>query len=229
MRRSKTPSRRFEDSHTDDVTQVRFHPEVSKVMLSGATDGLVNYYDLAKVRGTMNTESSVGHIGFCGGGGGGDEKGAKYIYALTHIDTLHVWEAVEDFEDVASVTDIREKYAQEGVDYLVGCVRCDWLKSDHVCFLAGSRSGQGRIMSLQGNELKCEYIMNDGHRDVIRSATWFGGSEAAMVTGGEDGMLCGWSEKEVKKVESPVKDKRKSQSELKSKVKHKVRGSTKPF
>ena len=49
-------------------------------------------------------------------------------------------------------------------------------------------------------------------------------------TGGEDGMLCAWSQNKAKDMTSQQqKDKRSSSSKLKTKVKHKVRDSVKPF
>jgi len=53
------------ESHSDDVTAVRFHPSQSNSLASGSTDGLVNVFNLmessedAALIFSLNTESSV--------------------------------------------------------------------------------------------------------------------------------------------------------------------------
>jgi WD40 repeat protein len=38
---------RFDEMHSDDITQVHIHPNLTQVMISGSTDGLINLYDLS--------------------------------------------------------------------------------------------------------------------------------------------------------------------------------------
>lgn len=53
------------DSHSEDVTCVRFHPSKVHALASGATDGLVNLFDLLQPKEedalllSLNTDSSV--------------------------------------------------------------------------------------------------------------------------------------------------------------------------
>lgn len=55
----------YSDSHDDDVTQVKFHPENKDILASGSTDGLVNIFNVSEsseddaLQMTLNTESSV--------------------------------------------------------------------------------------------------------------------------------------------------------------------------
>uniref|UniRef100_A0A8C6S5B1 WD repeat-containing protein 89 n=1 Tax=Neogobius melanostomus TaxID=47308 RepID=A0A8C6S5B1_9GOBI len=55
----------YSESHSDDITQVRFHPTDKDRLASGSTDGLVNVFDLSEgaedeaLVGTCNSESSV--------------------------------------------------------------------------------------------------------------------------------------------------------------------------
>lgn len=55
----------YDDSHKDDVTQVKFHPTNPNALASGSTDGLINAYDISEaseddaLEYCLNTESSV--------------------------------------------------------------------------------------------------------------------------------------------------------------------------
>ena len=53
------------ESHSDDVTSVKFHAEKSHILCSGSTDGLLNVFNLLETSEddallySFNTESSV--------------------------------------------------------------------------------------------------------------------------------------------------------------------------
>lgn len=53
------------ESHSEDITQVRFHPTKADTLASGSTDGLINVYDISQpceddaLDKILNTESSV--------------------------------------------------------------------------------------------------------------------------------------------------------------------------
>lgn len=56
------------DSHENDVTQIKFHPTNPNLLLSGAMDGLINYFDINElneeeaIQGTLNTDRSVSSL-----------------------------------------------------------------------------------------------------------------------------------------------------------------------
>lgn len=58
----------YDDSHKDDITQVKFHPTNSNLLASGSTDGLINTYNIKEpteddaLEYCLNTESSVQSI-----------------------------------------------------------------------------------------------------------------------------------------------------------------------
>ena len=60
----------YSESHTDDITQTKFHPSRDHLLATGSTDGLVCIYDLNAASeddalfSTMNTESSVNRLGW---------------------------------------------------------------------------------------------------------------------------------------------------------------------
>ncbi|RUP52008.1 LOW QUALITY PROTEIN: hypothetical protein BC936DRAFT_143594, partial [Jimgerdemannia flammicorona] len=106
----------FVESHSEDVTQIHFHPAKSHTLLSASVDGLVCIYDVTlfdedeALVAVVNSGSSVSKAGFFG-------PDAEYLYCLTHIETfsLHtatenmvLWglEKIEDGEDAHRVYNV---------------------------------------------------------------------------------------------------------------------------
>jgi WD40 repeat protein len=69
-RNLSAPVRAYEESHTDSVTQLAFHPTHANVLLSGSTDGLVSIFDVEQaeeedaVQQVLNPRSAVHCAGF---------------------------------------------------------------------------------------------------------------------------------------------------------------------
>jgi len=73
------PLGEYADCHTDEITQVKFHPAAGSTMvISGAEDGLICVYNTAvaaneeAVVSIFNTECPTRRIGYFGPGGEGD-------------------------------------------------------------------------------------------------------------------------------------------------------------
>ena len=47
-RNPAVPLRQYNESHTDTITQLEFHPDQPNLLLSGSTDGLVSIFDISK-------------------------------------------------------------------------------------------------------------------------------------------------------------------------------------
>uniref|UniRef100_A0A6P7HIM2 WD repeat-containing protein 89 n=1 Tax=Diabrotica virgifera virgifera TaxID=50390 RepID=A0A6P7HIM2_DIAVI len=79
-------------SHTDDITQVRFHPDDMNKLISGSTDGLINLYDLSQeseddaLIDTLNTESSVNELQWF------TKNNKDCISCVTHTSDLQLWD-----------------------------------------------------------------------------------------------------------------------------------------
>ena len=76
------------ESHEDDVTAVRFHPEKVNVLASGGTDGIVNVFDISReseddaLETCLNSESSIQRLSWF------DKDGADALCCLTHVRTI---------------------------------------------------------------------------------------------------------------------------------------------
>jgi WD40 repeat protein len=95
--RSTQPVAELRDAHTDDVTQVIFHPTSPHYFMSGALDQLVCYCyvdDMMNeeqdfgIMTVMNIEQPVAKLGFCG-------NDYRQIYALSYAETFSVWDYQE--------------------------------------------------------------------------------------------------------------------------------------
>ncbi|XP_066290396.1 WD repeat-containing protein 89-like isoform X2 [Branchiostoma lanceolatum] len=211
----------YPDSHSDDITQVNFHPSIPHKLASGSTDGLISIFDVRQsdeddaVENVLNTESSVSRIGWYG-------PNSDKLYCVTHVETLQLWDADEadqigNFEDikdysgkeldhhapVATIKHMKDKeVATEtddgtkkssalGPDYLVDCY---WDAQQQKLLLAGGlHSGRLNVYKVKRKKktLKPLYSLGDGHLSTIRCLHWQDKTQS-LVTGGEDGLLCLW-------------------------------------
>lgn len=69
-RNPATPLRQYNESHTDTITQLTFHPSQPHLLLSGSTDGLVSIFDVNQaeeedaLQQVLNPRSAVHCAGF---------------------------------------------------------------------------------------------------------------------------------------------------------------------
>lgn len=69
-RNPSSPLRQYNESHTDTVTQLQFHPSQPQILLSGSTDGLVSIFDVNHededdaLQQVLNPRSAVHCSGF---------------------------------------------------------------------------------------------------------------------------------------------------------------------
>ncbi|EGV65714.1 hypothetical protein PSN45_003504 [Yamadazyma tenuis] len=188
LRNPGTPIKSYVDSHHDDVTCVRFHPQYSQYLMSGSTDGYVNVYDLKEqdeddaLHQVINY-SSVHSCQFVS---------KDRIGILSHMETLsfhqlnntnyEVWEepVPKDLGDARQVW---------GCEYVV-----DVNPQGYVSY--GTNSNQEltlRSFSPLSEQFGMETIVFPGaHGDeVVRDLQVFAGGKQALSCG-EDGSVKMW-------------------------------------
>ncbi|GLD47557.1 WD repeat-containing protein 89 [Lates japonicus] len=140
----------YSESHSDDITQVCFHPRDKDRLASGSRDGLVNVFDLSRgaeeeaLLATCDSDSSVGSVCW---------SGADYtqLLCLSHDEGLHLWDLGQlDTEEpltILSTSDARSLTLLAdggGVDYLVGG---RWLEeTQKLLVVGGKNSGDLHLM-----------------------------------------------------------------------------------
>ncbi|XP_028251521.1 WD repeat-containing protein 89-like [Parambassis ranga] len=217
----------YSESHSDDITQVRFHPRDKDRLASGSTDGLVNVFDLSRgseedaLLATCNSDSSAGWVCWSG-------PEHTQLLCLSHDEGLHLWDlgqldtdqplTIFSTPDTRSLTPLADG---DGVDYLVGG---RWLEdAQKLLVVGGKNNGDLHLMECDAKGLRLLRSLEGGHTSTVRCFLWDVVAEA-LVTGGEDAQLLLWKpggeELTTKKRESM-----KSESALKLKTRpHKKHG-----
>lgn len=217
----------YSESHSDDITQVRFHPRDKDRLASGSTDGLVNVFDLSRgtedeaLLSTCNSNSSASVICWCG-------VDYTQLLCLSHDEGLHLWDLRQLDTDepltIYSTLDARSLDDGGAVDYLVGG---RWLeKAQKLLVVGGKNSGEVHLMECRDKGLGLLRSLVGGHTSTVRCFLW-DEAEDSLVTGGEDSQLLLWRTRgemvTPRKMES-----RKSQSAVRLKCRpHKKYGDQK--
>ncbi|XP_062501497.1 WD repeat-containing protein 89-like [Corticium candelabrum] len=191
--RKTEPITTFKDSHSDDITQSRFHPSDQQKLATGSTDGLVCIFNLSSmneedaIESVLNSESSVSKIGFFG-------SEWDFLFCLTHIESFQLWNVAEG-ELITTHANMRDKlksHCKVTPDYLIDCLYCgnDW-KDCSLCIAAGSGNGSVSLLSVENGDFRLTGRLVAGHLETVRCITAVPNS-GLMATGGEDGFVCLW-------------------------------------
>lgn len=218
----------YSESHSDDVTQVTFHPQDKDRLASGSTDGLVNVFDLSRgaeeeaLLSTCNSDSSAGSVCW---------SGANYtkLLCLSHDEGLHLWDLSQLDTDepltIFSTSDARSLTLTPdggGVDYLVGG---RWLEeAQKLLVVGGKNSGELHLMECDDGRLRLLRSLEGGHASTVRCFLW-DAAEEALVTAGEDAQLLLWKPGGEEALTSGKRESMKSESALRLKSRpHKKHG-----
>jgi WD40 repeat protein len=158
---------RFEECHSDDVTQVKFHPTDPNAMISGSTDGLVCLYNLADMNEDealyqVIKDESTHKIGYFG-------PSFEYLYILTHMETFSIHTFL-DSEKICHYGDVRAVTPDLTLDYCIDCVFD--VDSSNLFVLGGSQNGSIGILNVTLKGLELAYTLNGGHSDIVRGIAW---------------------------------------------------------
>nr|XP_015205542.1 PREDICTED: WD repeat-containing protein 89 [Lepisosteus oculatus]XP_015205543.1 PREDICTED: WD repeat-containing protein 89 [Lepisosteus oculatus]XP_015205544.1 PREDICTED: WD repeat-containing protein 89 [Lepisosteus oculatus]XP_015205545.1 PREDICTED: WD repeat-containing protein 89 [Lepisosteus oculatus] len=185
----------YSESHSDDVTQVRFHPRDPDRLASGSTDGLVNVFDIRRgseeeaLLGTCNSESSVSRVCWAG-------RGYGQLLCLSHDEGVYLWDTARlDTEEpltLLSSPRAREAAPIDGggpLDYFIGGA---WLEAEEkLLVLGGTHRGDLYLLDCGPGGLKQVCALRGGHSATVRCFHW-DPEGGALLTGGEDAQLLLW-------------------------------------
>ena len=88
--KSSRPLGQYSNTHSDEITQLLFHPRQQQVLVSAGEDGLMSVFDTSRsseedaVMSILNNDCPIQKMGFFGH----DSEG---IYCLSTIETASLW------------------------------------------------------------------------------------------------------------------------------------------
>ncbi|KAJ4428236.1 hypothetical protein ANN_24253, partial [Periplaneta americana] len=197
------------ESHTDDVTQVKFHPTKKDILASGSTDGLINIFNVCEsneedaLQHSLNTESSVDKIGWFH-----QENCDDALFCITHTEDLQQWEndgacpIVQFSRDnichlmkvqfyLKSLGKISEQRKSSESCFIVNAHCTD--KPEDLLLLTGSTAGRGECLRTFTVHMKQITPMSNliGNKQIVRSSC-YNRENGLLLTGGESGILSLW-------------------------------------
>ncbi|KAK1975661.1 WD domain-containing protein [Colletotrichum cereale] len=194
IRSGPTQRLQYDEVHSDDVTELRFHPSEPHILLSGSTDGLVNVYDTRisdedeVVIQTLN-QGSVHHASFLGN---------TEVYVLTHDEKLAVYSVAEDHGSGAALVDFGDARETLGCQYIANVTT----KVDGSGAIVGAGSQDRQIFELVhlsrtaegcwGFDKANSVGLPGGHGEEIVRSFCFYDDEQVVFTAGEDGNIKAW-------------------------------------
>eukprot|EP00980_Cylindrotheca_fusiformis_P012373 scaffold3036_cov117-Cylindrotheca_fusiformis.AAC.12 len=193
----------YKNTHTSDVTKVRFQAlpplghtvTCTPTLLSASEDGLACVYDTtqsseeAALQNVLSVQSPIREIGYFG-------PNSEAIYCLTGDETVKLYNVNSSACHKDYGQHLRshlskqvQTYSGCSIDYLVDCY---WDGSlQELLLLAGSANGEAGVFRVTEQGISLMHHLNGGHRGVVRG--WAPLSTAVFVTAGEDARLCEWN------------------------------------
>ncbi|XP_061599554.1 LOW QUALITY PROTEIN: WD repeat-containing protein 89 [Cololabis saira] len=204
----------YSESHSDDITQVCFHPRDRERLASGSADGLVNVFDLRRgaeddaLLLTCNSDSGVGSVCWAG-------PDLQQLLCLGSAGGLHLWDLGRVSTDQPLALFSSGDARGAGLDYLVGG---QWLEqARRLLVVGGGHRGDLHLLECDARGLRPLSTLGGGHSSVVRCFLW-DAAGGALVTGGEDAQLLLWKPGGTELTPGRTES-RKSQSALRVKAK----------
>ncbi|OAA63735.1 WD40/YVTN repeat-like-containing domain protein [Niveomyces insectorum RCEF 264] len=192
LRAGTTPKVSYNDVHSDDVTELNYHPTRSHILLSGSTDGLVNICDTQitdedEVVVQAFNHGSIHHAGFLN-----DTE----VYALSHDEKLALYDMAEEREAGSAIKDFGDIRQALNCQYVASVVP----KAGEVGAVLGAGSQDAKMFCLfhltknQEWAFALESVVGlpGAHgSEIVRSFCVFD-EQQTVYTCGEDGKIRAW-------------------------------------
>lgn len=206
----------FFESHQEEVSDVKFHPENPDVLASGSTDGLINVFDCKQeseedaLQFSLNTCDSVQKIKW---------HQQNLISCITNTNDVLMYNS--DSQDLLKKwqrSEITESMKRKSV---IDCNIIDCFDiGDEMMFLGSSNYNKGEsLRSLKFNDTELTPLANfNGNSQIIR-ASLYDEMKNIYMTFGESAIISVWTEGSIPSTSSAQN--LKEDSSIKKKIKKK--------
>ena len=226
-RRTRKIISSFEDTHAQDIIQMKFNPAFPNALISGSEDGSLAVFDVSQVIdeedsfvGAVSINTSISKIGFYG-----NDKSS--LWCTSGTESVHWWdwkqscnpESIGGAGVTAEALEPRQSLlvGSRPSDYLISCHYSNI--EDSMFTLVGDIQGSVAIYNSfnpQGTSQVAFssqplHLLTGGHKDIVRavvpctdSLQLQKGMEKSpiLLSGGEDGRICLWAPKQCEWSES---------------------------
>ncbi|KAH8899227.1 WD40 repeat-like protein [Thozetella sp. PMI_491] len=192
IRSPSAPKIHYDEVHSDDVTELRFHPTDPNILLTGSTDGLVNVCDIRivdedEVVIQAFNHGSVHHAGFLT---------STEVFAVSHDEKFAIYDMAENVEKGSAILDLGDVRQTLGCQYVANVF--PKLNSAGAVIGVGSQD-QELFQLIHMSKSDRWHLDQDsavglpgGHgSELIRSFCFFD-EEQVVFTAGEDGNIKSW-------------------------------------
>ncbi|KAK3330095.1 WD40-repeat-containing domain protein [Apodospora peruviana] len=195
LRSTSAPKIQYNEVHSDDVTELNFHPKNPNFLLSGSTDGLVNVCDTTitdedEVVVQAFNHGSVHRAGFLN-----DSE----VYALSHDEKFALYDMAEAAEKGTATLDAGDIRTVVGCQYVANVV--PKMNGAGAVIGAGSQDQEMfRLIHLSKNAAQSPWSLDSdtvvglpgAHgSELVRSFCLFD-EQQVVFTAGEDSFIKAW-------------------------------------
>ncbi|KAK7984887.1 WD domain-containing protein [Apiospora saccharicola] len=193
VRSTPTPRHQYKEVHSDDITELNFHPTNHNILLSGSTDGLVNIYDTQitdedeVVIQTLNHDASIHHAGFLN---------ETEVYAVSHDERFALYNIAEDQEKGSATNDFGDMRQALNCQYIANVT----VKANGAGAAIGAGTHENQMFEMVHLTKDTEWAFDKENivglpgahsSEIVRSFCFY--DEAQMVFSvGEDGYIKSW-------------------------------------
>ncbi len=172
------------ETHTDDITQIKFSPVQPTLMLSGSLDGLINVFDIHHcneenaLQSTLNTNTAIRKLKWL------DET----IGCITDMETVQFW-------DLNDVKPLQNFSRTELGRVMLGkpwnsCYVTDIYSTESRISVLGGRNNDFRSALFSNNKLY-QQANFENNRQIVRCSCYSSLSDV-FITAGENGLVNVW-------------------------------------
>ncbi|XP_050538555.1 WD repeat-containing protein 89 [Daktulosphaira vitifoliae] len=189
------------DTHQGDITQVKFHPNEEKTVISGSTDGIINLFDVTQtsekdaLQLTFNTNSSVSILNWL------KDKCEDWIFScITHTEDLQLWHTTDSKPCISILRNAISKSMNIEPDVYCQVINCHQLDNDgNILLLVGNNHRKGE--HLQSFNISIDSSISPrtlfkNNKQIVR-CSWYDSNDGTLITGGEAGIISVWSLNEI--------------------------------
>lgn len=195
MRNPGAPRTKYSDVHSDDITELRFNPSQSHLLLSGSTDGLVNILDITNsdeeevIVQTFNHNASIHRAGFLN---------EKELFALSHDEKFALYSTADYIERGVAIQSFGDMRSTLQCQYVANV----FPKMNGAGAIIGAGESEQKIFGLvhlgrdnQGKwslDLESSVGLAGAHGEEIVRSFCFLDQQQIVFSVGEDGCVKSW-------------------------------------